>query len=328
MAVQTRQLASFHGKPDVLDLRHFSGADLRTLIEEEAAEWNRELHWDYSASAEMILRYADSRILPGYALHERGSISAYSFFVYEGNKAVIGDCFASPTLAEERIELQQHLLVHVIETLQQTPGITRIEAQLLLQMSGTLASPFDDEGFQRYRRLFMNVAARKLYKKGGQERPPGIKLQIWQEAHFQPASNLITRCYAGHVDSLINDQYRTASGSLRFLNNIVRFPGCGSFEPTASFVATDEASGQMIGLILCSRVRSDMGHVTQICVVPQYRGTGLGRLLLAASAEQMDRLGARNITLTVTEPNKPAVDLYRGLGFETERTFDAFVWES
>ena len=130
------------------------------------------------------------------------------------------------------------------------------------------------------------------------------------------------------MDSLINDQYRTASGSLRFLNNIVRFPGCGSFEPTASFVATDEASGQMIGLILCSRVRSDMGHVTQICVVPQYRGTGLGRLLLAASAEQMDRLGARNITLTVTEPNKPAVDLYRGLGFETERTFDAFVWES
>ena len=39
------------------------------------------------------------------------------------------------------------------------------------------------------------------------------------------------------MDSEINDQYRTLSGSLRFLNNIVRFPGCGTFDPEGSFVA-------------------------------------------------------------------------------------------
>ena len=38
---------------------------------------------------------------------------------------------------------------------------------------------------------------------------------------------LITACYRRHIDAEINDQYRTHAGSIRFLNNIVRFPGCG-----------------------------------------------------------------------------------------------------
>ena len=47
----------------------------------------------YTISAEMILRYMDAKILPGYAAIERGSIFGYSFFVYEQNKGVIGDLF-------------------------------------------------------------------------------------------------------------------------------------------------------------------------------------------------------------------------------------------
>ena len=35
---------------------------------------------------------------------------------------------------------------------------------------------------------------------------------------------------AGHIDASINDQYRSLHGSLRFLHNIVRFPGCGVFD--------------------------------------------------------------------------------------------------
>jgi ribosomal protein S18 acetylase RimI-like enzyme len=328
VAVQTRQFASYTSSPNVLDLRHFSGADLRPLIEAEADEWDRDLHWNYAASAEMILRYADSRILPGYALLESGKVTAYSFFVYEGSKAVVGDCFANPVTGNRRVALQQQLLSHVIETLQQTPGITRIEAQLLLQQSGILAQPFEQEGFGIHRRLFMSIPTRKLFDKNGSKRAAGVRFHNWQESDFQPASNLITRSYADHVDSLINDQYRTASGSLRFLNNIVRFPGCGSFEATASIAAVDEGTGQMVGLILASRVRSDVGHITQVCLLPSFRGKGLGRLLLALSAEQMAALGAKNMTLTVTEENTQAVDLYLGLGFAVERTFDAFVWES
>jgi hypothetical protein len=78
---------------EILDLRHFSSADLRPLLEDEIAMWGRTLSWDYATSAEMILRYMDAKILPGYAAIERGSIFGYSFFVYEQNKGVIGDLF-------------------------------------------------------------------------------------------------------------------------------------------------------------------------------------------------------------------------------------------
>ncbi len=55
--------------------------------------WRKTLHWDYRTSADMVLRYADSRILPGFAAIERGRVHGYCFFVYEGTKGVIGDLY-------------------------------------------------------------------------------------------------------------------------------------------------------------------------------------------------------------------------------------------
>ena len=46
-----------------------------------------------------------------------------------------------------------------------------------------------------------------------------------------------------------------------------------------------------VGLILCSRVKEDVGHVTQVCVLPEHRGRGIGETLIAASAENLPRTG-------------------------------------
>ena len=127
---------------EILDLRHFSSADLRPLLEDEVREWSRVLSWDYAGSAEMILRYVDAKILPGYAAIERGRILGYAFFVYEGSKGVIGDLFvASSGRLPDPHEVESRLLLHVIETLQQSPGIHRVEAQLLVHEAGVVAKP-------------------------------------------------------------------------------------------------------------------------------------------------------------------------------------------
>src|ERR1019366_8907847 len=103
---------------EILYLRHFSSTDLRPLLDEEVEVWGSLLSWDYRGSSDMILRYVDAKILPGYAAVERGSIVGYSFFVYEGSKGVVGDLFVSPRRADVRaIELQ--MVEHVIATLQQ-----------------------------------------------------------------------------------------------------------------------------------------------------------------------------------------------------------------
>src|SRR5690242_6569564 len=170
----------------------------------------------------MILRYVDAKILPGYAAIERGRIFGYSFFVYEGNKGVIGDLFvANGERLPNPHEVESRLLTHVIETLQQSPGIHRIEAQLLVRETGVVVRPFVDQGFQRSSRLFM-VLPLNGNSRSGHKVHPEIEIRSWTEQDYQSAAALITTACRGHVDAEINDQYRTLSGSLRFLNNIVR----------------------------------------------------------------------------------------------------------
>jgi ribosomal protein S18 acetylase RimI-like enzyme len=312
---------------EILDLRHFSSVDLRPLLDNETQLWSRLLSWDYSGSAEMILRYVDAKILPGYAAVDRGRVFGYSFFVYEGSKGVIGDLYVTNggRLPESR-QVELRLLTHVIETLQQSPGIHRVEAQLLAHDANVVSRPFLDTGFQRHPRLFMVLP---LDGQPSETIPPHPELEIrsWTEADYRPAAAVITAAYRNHVDAQINDQYHTLSGSLRFLNNIVRFPGCGVFDADSSFVALDRKAKSMIGLILCSRVRGDVGHVTQVCVLPEYRSRRIGESLLTATSLNLRRRSFAALSLTVTQANAGAVSLYHRLGFDTKRIFDAFVWE-
>jgi ribosomal protein S18 acetylase RimI-like enzyme len=312
---------------EILDLRHFSSADLRPLLEEEARVWARLLSWDYGGSTEMVLRYLDSKILPGYAVVDRGRVLGYAFFVYEASKGVIGDLFvANGANAARGEDLEALLLKHSIETLQQSPGIHRAEAQLLLHSSGRVAAAFLANGFQRHPRLFMVADLQSV--------PPAvaaihseIEIRPWTEQDYQPTAGVITACYRDHVDAEINDQYRSVNGSLRFLHNIVRFPGCGQFDPGSSFVAYNRALHMLVGVILCSRIRHDAGHVTQVCVLPEYRSHGIGDALMHRAAQALRGQGVRLLTLTVTQANEGAVHLYERLGFATKHVFDAFVWE-
>jgi ribosomal protein S18 acetylase RimI-like enzyme len=311
---------------EILDLRHFSSVDLRPLLDDETRAWASLLSWDYKGSAEMILRYVDAKILPGYAAIERGRIFGYSFFVYEGSKGVVGDLFvANGGRVPNAREVEIKLLTHVIETLQQSPGIHRVEAQLLAHEAGSVARPFLDQGFQRHPRLFMVLELGSAVPEAATN--PDVEIRRWTEADYQPAAAVITAAYRGHVDAQINDQYHTLGGSLRFLNNIVRFPGCGLFDAESSYAAVDRKAKNLIGLILCSRVRNDVGHVTQVCVLPEYRSRGIGESLLAATSANLRERGFSMLSLTVTEANAGAVALYRRLNFESKRVFDAFVWE-
>jgi ribosomal protein S18 acetylase RimI-like enzyme len=315
---------------EILDLRHFSSVDLRPLLERESDLWMHRLAWDYTPSAEMILRYLDSKILPGYAAIERGRVFGYCFFVYEGSKGVIGDLFVAAnngySTAQQISDVEHELLAHVIDTLQSSPGVHRVEAQLLMHAAGTAAAPFVREGFARYQRLFMTlpVAAEAAPIR---QMPPDFELRPWREQDYQAAAGLITAAYRNHVDSEINDQYRTLSGSLRFLNNIVRFPGCGTFDAEASFVAIHKPSRATVGMILTSRVKEDVGHVTQVCLMPEYRSHGIGEALIAATRANLRKREFSMLSLTVTEANQRAVALYIRLGFRVQHVFDAFVWE-
>ena len=137
---------------------------------------------------------------------------------------------------------------------------------------------------------------------------------------------LIARSYEHHIDGRINDLYRTPSGSHKFLENIVQFPGCGSFHQPGSFAARDRATRRLLGVILASLVAPDIGHVTQVCVGPEAQGKGLGYELVRKSLQSMAASGFKRCGLTVTSAN-PAVRLYQRMGFRKRSEFAALVWD-
>src|SRR5580698_2747005 len=104
---------------EVLDLRHFNAARLRPLLEEEGRAWSSKLWWDYRKSIELLLGYFDAHTLPGYVAMEEGHIRGYTFCVYDGPKAIVGDVFALPS--RENVQAfnstETLLLRHLLETL-------------------------------------------------------------------------------------------------------------------------------------------------------------------------------------------------------------------
>jgi ribosomal protein S18 acetylase RimI-like enzyme len=321
---------------EILDLRHFNGSLLRPLLESEGEVWRGRLHWDYGTSARLLLQYLDSRMLPGYAALENGRLTGYAFCVYEETKAVIGDVFAiegeqdsngSQSAVQPSHEIEDRLLIHLFETLQHSPQVDRIESQLLLHPSGEHSGIFREAGFTLYRRLFMVQELPAVRSGLLQDLPHDVELRPWRDDDLSIAGRLISEAYADHPDSLINDQYRSAHGSMRFLHNIVRYSGCGTFVPQVSYVICDRMTREMVGLVLGSRVSADSGHITQLCVKPRYRRHGLARALLTMASAGFSRMGMKEVSLTVTEANQRAIELYKSEQYACRHMFDAAVWQ-
>jgi ribosomal protein S18 acetylase RimI-like enzyme len=307
---------------NLVDLRQVSVRQIEPLLEEEARHWRDELHWDYRSALDLIKRFLEAHALCGCAAFESGTAVGYSFYVLEDQKGLIGGLYVSPKFPQAAIG--HRLLDEMLYAMRAVPQLSRIEAQLM-PFGGPVESPLREQGFHLFTRQFMLFDLQK-------SSPPhvgasaGMRLDRWNDRFFEPCAKLIYLCYTDHVDGEINDQYRSRTGALKFLKNIILLPGCGQFVPGASFVLRQAGSDDLIAAVLTSEVSSGVGHTTQICVLPGYQGNGIGRMLMQTSAEALRAMKFRELTLTVTSENAAAVKLYEKLGFITIRTFTAGVW--
>lgn len=310
--------------PEIVDLRRLAARDLQTLLHEETAAWRDELEWDFEKSADLVRRFVDLRALNGCALVEDGEVTGYLYYVLEENKGLIGDLFVRREWRSPDRELR--LLEWGLAAIMATRPINRIESQLMMLREADGGEIPRRDCLLAQERNFMRVDLRTAPLAEGRVRRP-MYLEKWSDHYQEPAAQLIAAAYTGHVDSRINDQYRSAVGARRFLYNIVQYPGCGAFYRPASFAAFEAATGKLCGISLASLVATECGHITQICVAPHVRGTGIGHALLRQSLTTLREMGCRSASLTVTASNEDAVELYRRVGFETMRRFSAFVWE-
>jgi ribosomal protein S18 acetylase RimI-like enzyme len=314
--------AALHPSMNIVDLRQTTVRQLEPLLEEEASHWRDELHWDYRGALDLIKRFLEAHALCGSVAFENGSAAGYSFYVLEEQKGLIGGLYVSSRYPQAAIG--RRLLEEMLFSMRAVPQLSRIEAQLM-PFGGPVDTPLLEQGFHLYTRQFMLFDLHKpVEARAGSAN--GMRLDRWSDRFFDPCAKLIYLCYANHVDGEINDQYRSRSGALKFLKNIILLPGCGQFVPTASYVLRQPGSDDLIAAILTSEVSPGVGHTTQICVQPGYQGHGIGRMLMQTSAESLRGMKFRELTLTVTTENRSAVQLYESIGFTTIRTFTAGVW--
>ena len=312
-------------QPDarLVDLSQLRGPDLEAVLKAQRVHWCERLAWDNRDATDAIRRLLDQRCLTGLAVLVDGRPVGYSYFRVERSKAVIGEVFLVP--AERVPHLERMLLEMTIIMASRNSGVKRVEGQL--------ASLADFPDVQIVVPGQLHVYPRRLMIRESdvalpeQSRTnPGIRFLPWTDSQLQAASELIALAYAGHVDASINEEYRTARGAQRFLEQTINRGSSGRFLTSAGFVARQAASSRLGGLCLGSMVGARVGHITQLCVAPAWHGFGIGSELLRRAVDGFRRAGCDAVSLTVTASNKRAVQLYERTGFRTLASFPAFVW--
>jgi ribosomal protein S18 acetylase RimI-like enzyme len=309
---------------EIIDLRRIAALDLDPLLEEEIESWRERLEWDFNNSADLVRRFVDLRALNGAALVEDGAVVGYAYFVMEERKGLIGDLYVRRT--HRTVERENALLERALDGAMANPAIVRIETQIMMLRYDPSRPIPHSEHASAFERNYMRVETASADLSADRVRRP-VYIEKWSDLCQDAAAQLIAAAYAGHIDGRINDQYRTPMGARRFLHNVVQYPGCGSFYRPASYVAFEASNGRLCGVSLASLVAPERGHITQICVSPAVRGTGIGHELLRQSLATLRDVGCRSVSLTVTAANEDAVTLYERVGFRTIERFFALVWE-
>jgi ribosomal protein S18 acetylase RimI-like enzyme len=319
-------MAALPEAPDTraVDLRRITADDLEPVLAEENLAWRSDLHWDLTPADELLRRFVSMQSLNGFALIYGATVIGYAYWVREEHKGLIGGLYVlEAERTPERVDL---LLEALLQAMWNLPGIRRVEAQLLmLGLPPDHRMPFA-QFCRSYPRWFMEAPTHSSHLGGYIGAEKQTRIIPWSEAYFDTSGQLVAEAYRGHVDSEINDQYRSPSGARRFLTNIIQYPGCGAFYAPASMAAIDAATGALAGISLASLVAPDAGHITQLCVAPPFRGRGIGRELLRRSRLALAAGGCETVSLTVTEVNQSAIELYQSAGFHQSNRFAAHVW--
>ncbi len=300
-------------------------AQIETLLAEEIDAYRDWYRWDFSATAQLVRQLVSAHSLGGIALVKPDqSVVGYSYFVIDEQKAVLGDVYLSEAWASPENE---HLLItSTLGEILRFPQVRRLESQPMM-----LRYAYSHPRAQRHERLFLELDLAQARWPATIPSSHGLNFTSWDWHLELDAAQLIYRAYRGHLDADINDQYQGPARARIYLSNMLRYPSCGHFSSEATFLLTDPVQGRVLGLVLSSISQSGgdkVGHVSQLCIDPDWRGRGLGRLLLLAALARFTDYNCAAATLSVTAANRGAHQLYQSVGFAERTRLSAYVWPS
>jgi len=150
------------------------------------------------------------------------------------------------------------------------------------------------------------------------QEPANIHWQTLQHADSSTFARVIRRSYIGSMDC-------PALTGIRSMDEVLAsHKAAGDFNPGGWFLLLRGA--EPVGVVLTCRVpnRSAL-EVVYMGLVPEARGEGLGKVLLARAIRHARDCALSEVTLAVDENNAPARRLYAAMGFYTTGRRSAWI---
>ena len=139
--------------------------------------------------------------------------------------------------------------------------------------------------------------------------PESLQLQYLSKGQEQAFASLQNNCFRG--------EWGFSPNTKKQIGTSLQYPG--NYD---NGVLLLKDKNHFIGYnwtLLISNTISVEGVISMTGVLPEYRGQGLGKLVVTLGIDQLQKRGAAGTRLTVDADNTPARELYLKLGFEKIR---------
>ena len=170
-----------------------------------------------------------------------------------------------------------------------------------------------------FRRFRMQIDLRKELKQPRALAEP-FELKAWHSDLLNEHANAKYTSFRNELDSNVFPCLGDSYGCQRLMRDISCRQG---FVPEATWLVmrNDPASKRAVavGTIQGIREQVEVGDIQNIGITPEFRGLGLGTVLVQSALAGFRKIGLKFATLEVTANNLDAVRLYERLGFERLR---------
>ena len=204
-----------------------------------------------------------------------------------------------------RTEIEDLLLASTVPWLQRHGA--KLAQTLLAPEEIRLSGPLERNGFRRITRLWYMRHDLDLPQRWLAENR-SLNLQSYDRCDRKLFRQSLLGSYEGTLDC-------PEVNGVRTLDEILEgHKAQGVHDPERWWLAME--SGQPAGVLLLTAIPEWQGwDLSYLGVVPAARRRGVGRELARKALRDAHAAGARQVTLSVDERNRPAWELYRSLGF-------------
>ncbi|MDO5552663.1 MAG: N-acetyltransferase [Planctomycetia bacterium] len=175
---------------------------------------------------------------------------------------------------------------------------------------------------KRYQMVY-NLVAQPVYET---ELPPNFVWIPWHPRFVDDHARMVYLGFRGELDSLIFPTFRRFDSCLRLMRQVC---GNAKFLPKSCWLVAQVVSGggfEYYATIQGLRGSTHIGEIQNLAVLASARRRGLAEAVLRRSLCGFLESGCQKVTLEVTAENRPALQLYRKVGFDIFQTIYKETW--